>query len=349
MVLGIKGIRKTDPAQDLQEQTLVQAYDVLLVDLDGVVYTGAHAIPAATEGLNAAVDAGHVVGFLTNNASRTPETVAEQLQSFGLTTDAAHIVTSPHAAVPLLAKQIDAGAEVLVVGGPGLRDAVAAAGFKIVSKATDATRGVIQGFDPSVAWTDLAEAAYAIANGAVWVGTNSDWTIPRERGIAPGNGTLLSAVHTATGAMAQVAGKPERPIYDAAFERFPATRYLAIGDRLDTDILGGNRAGIDTLLVLTGIDRAKAVLAAVPEQRPTYIVDDLSALHAAYAPAVVDGDVATCGDAEVTCRDAVLRVTQGDPTSVEALRAATALVWTGDRPIWAMDVDAELLGESTRA
>lgn len=369
MVLGINRILRTDkvakPAPDqasdasagastdsaaeaeLQEQTLIQAYDVLLVDLDGVVYTGADAIPGAVDGLNQATDLGHTVGFLTNNAARTPETVAAQLNGFGIHTDAAHIVTSPHAAVPLLASQIPAGAEVLVIGGEGLLREVEHAGFNVTHTATPETKGVIQGFAPDVAWTDLAEAAYAVSGGAVWIGTNSDWTIPREKGIAPGNGTLLSAVHTATGTMPVVAGKPERPIYKTAFSRFKGERYVAIGDRLDTDILGGNRAKIDTIIVLTGVDKAKQILAANKDERPSYIIPTLAELHQPYDAVALDGDTASCGGVTVTLKDAVLRVQTGDPTSVQALRAAAALVWHGDRPIWAMDVDERIVGEPT--
>src|SRR5690606_36595595 len=118
--------------------------------------------------------------------------------------------------------------------------------------------------------------------GIPWIATNSDWTIPRERGVAPGNGTLVSAVHTAVGRLATVAGKPEKPISEEALDRFGAAKTLFIGHRLDIDILGAGRAGIDTVLVLTGIYRPKHVLAAPEGSRPTFILSDLRELHEPY-------------------------------------------------------------------
>ena len=150
----------------------------------------------------------------------------------------------------------------------------------------------MQGFAPEVGWAQLAEAAYALAlpeeeGGIPWVATNTDWTIPQARGIAPGNGTLVSAVHTAVGRLATVAGKPEVPIFDEAVARFGARHPLFLGDRLDTDILGANRAGIPSALVLTGIDRPKQVLAAPTGSQPTYILGDLRELHEPYPEATV--------------------------------------------------------------
>lgn len=312
---------------------LSDAFDTILFDLDGVIYMGADPIPYAVENLNTAQRAGAKLGFLTNNASRTTETVADHLSDLGIErVSASDVVSSPEAAVPMLAERVPAGAEVLVVGGAGLTWEVEKAGFRITKIATPQTAGVIQGFAPDLTWTDLAEASYAIEAGAVWIGTNADWTIPREKGIAPGNGTLIAAVHTATGTFPDVAGKPERPIYDVARARFSATRPLMVGDRLDTDILGANRAEMASLLVLTGVDTPTSVLRAVPDQRPSYIGRDMRALNTYYEPAVVDGASARCGGALVRLDRAVLTVTEGDPRSVEALRAACALVWNAEVP-----------------
>ncbi len=315
------------------DRTLIDGFDVLLFDLDGVIYTGAQAVPYAVESLNHAASTGKRLGYLTNNASRTTQTVADHLSELGISAvSAADVVSSPEAAVPLLASQVPAGSEVLVVGGEGLLREVARAGFTITRTATPKTAGVIQGFAPDVTWTDLAQASYAIESGAVWIGTNGDWTIPREQGIAPGNGTLIAAVHTATGAFPEVAGKPERHIYDTARARFGAKRPLMIGDRLDTDILGANRSEMASLLVLTGVDTPLSVLRADRDQRPTYIGRDTRTLNEYYAPAVVNGNVATCGETEVRLDRAVLTVVAGDPRGVEALRAACALVWNSSIP-----------------
>ena len=190
----------------------------------------------------------------------------------------------------------------LVVGGAGLLDVVRAAGFVPTDSADDSPAAVIQGFAPDVGWKQLAEASFALArdahgNGIPWVATNTDWTIPQERGIAPGNGTLVSAVHTAVGILPVVAGKPEVAIFDEALQRFGAKPPVFIGDRLDTDILGANRAGIPSVMVLTGIDGAKQVIAAPPESRPHFLLEDLRGLSEPYpvieAGEVADGSVVT--------------------------------------------------------
>lgn len=258
--------------------------DLLLADLDGVVYRGAESIPHAVESINRAAESCRV-GYITNNASRTPESVAEQLSGLGLHVAPADVVTSPQAAVRLLAGMIPAESLVFAVGGEGLLVELANAGFAITHSADDNPVAVIQGFSQDIGWVQLAEASYALqGNGGdiPWVATNLDWTLPTARGTAPGNGTLVSAIHLAVGRLPVVAGKPEVAIFEEALNRFPATKPLFLGDRLDTDIMGANRAGLDSVLVLTGIDQAKQVLAADPKSRPTYVVDDLRGLHEPY-------------------------------------------------------------------
>jgi glycerol 3-phosphatase-2 len=193
--------------------TPLDGVDLVLADLDGVVYRGPDAIPFAIEALNDA-SRSHRVGYLTNNASRTDASVAEHLSSLGLTVAADDVVTSPQAATRVLAQLVPAGSTVLVVGGAGLVDEVEKAGFVVTRSALDAPAAVVQGFAPEVGWTQLAEAAFALhapkgGSGIPWVATNTDWTIPQARGTAPGNGTLVSAVHTAVGRLPVVAGKPE--------------------------------------------------------------------------------------------------------------------------------------------
>ena len=156
-------------------------YDTLLADLDGVVYEGKQAIAHAVESINSLQSAGVAIGYVTNNSSRKPQTIADQLNGFGLNVSAEHIIGSAQTGTDLLATLIEPGAKVLVVGGEGLRSKVAEAGFIVVDSADDEPTGVIQGFAPDVAWKNLAEAAFAIQNGAKWVATNSDWTLPQER------------------------------------------------------------------------------------------------------------------------------------------------------------------------
>lgn len=329
----------------MTDRSPLAGVDLLLADLDGVVYAGAGAIPYAVESINTAASSIRV-SYITNNASRTDVTVANQLSALGLVAVRPQdIVTSPQAAIKVLAGLVPAGSTVLVVGGDGLTSVVEAAGFTVTRSALDTPAAVIQGFAPSVAWTDLAEAAYALkadadGNGIPWVATNTDWTIPQERGTAPGNGTLVSAVHTAVGRLPVVAGKPEVAIFEEAVQRFGATTALMVGDRLDTDILGANRAGIRSLLVLTGIDQAKQVLAAAPDERPTYLLDDLRGLHEPYPETVTDGELTIVGSAAVRRSGQVLTVERG--SGIDLLRAGAAAIWNSGMPIYGLDVPAEL-------
>jgi len=319
--------------------------DVVLADLDGVVYKGHEAIPHAVDSLNRAAE-GARVAYITNNASRTDATVAEQLRGFGLSVEPSDVVTSPQAAVRLLAGLVPAGSRILVIGGEGLSSVVTAAGFTVVDSADDKPAAVIQGFAPDLGWKDLAEASFALAGGdegIPWVATNTDWTIPVARGIAPGNGTLVSAVHTAVGRLPVVAGKPEVAIFEEARARFGAKHPIFIGDRLDTDVLGANRAGIDSVLVLTGIDRAKQLLAAGPDSRPTYILGDLRGLHEPY-PAVEKGHggAIVVGDAAVRVNGNTVEIVREGDDSLDLLRAACRAIWDSGLAIYALDVPEKL-------
>ncbi|NEN07580.1 HAD-IIA family hydrolase [Diaminobutyricibacter tongyongensis] len=327
--------------------TPLDGVDVILADLDGVVYAGQRAIPHAVESLNAAAETVRV-GYITNNASRTDASVAEHLTQLGLHVQPSDIVTSPQAAVRLLARHVAPASSILVVGGDGLVHEVEKAGFSVVRSADDEPAAVIQGFHPDLGWKDLAEASFALQRSTAeerpWVATNTDWTIPVARGIAPGNGTLVSAVHTATGRLPLVAGKPEVAIFEEATARFAATSPLFIGDRLDTDILGANRAGIPSVHVLTGIDKAKQLIAADANSRPTYILADLRGLAEPYPTTRFskDNSTATVGDATVriTGND-VLIVSEGS-SELNLLRAATAAIWASGRAIYGLNVPEQL-------
>lgn len=325
--------------------TPLDGVDVVLADLDGVVYAGPTAIPHAVEALNAA-SANARIGYITNNASRTDASVAAHLTELGLSVAPADVVTSPQAAVRMLAALVPAGSLILAVGGEGLVSVLEQNGFAVTRSADDSPAAVIQGFTPEIGWKDLAEASYALADGGdggiPWVATNTDWTIPQERGIAPGNGTLVAAVHSAVGRLPVVAGKPEVAIFDEARTRFSASAPLFIGDRLDTDILGANRAGMPSALVLTGIDRAKQALAAPADQRPTYILDDLRQLSEAYPIVSSDGSTAKVGRASVRLRGDTVEIRRRGDRPIDLLRAACALIWDSGRPIYGLTVPEEL-------
>ncbi len=331
------------------ERAPLDGVDVVLADLDGVVYAGAGAIPFAVDSLNRSRD-GRRLGYITNNASRTDASVAAHLSELGLATAPADVVTSPQAAIRLLADRVAPGATVLVVGGDGLVHELEKHGFAVTRSAADAPAAVVQGFAPEVGWTQLAEAAYALAvpeeeGGIPWIATNTDWTIPQARGVAPGNGTLVSAVHTAVGRLATVAGKPEVPIFEEAVARFEARHPLYLGDRLDTDILGANRAGIASALVLTGIDRPKHLLAAPAGSQPTYILGDLRELHEPYPEAQVRDGVVTVRGARVRVEGPDVRILAEGNDPVDLLRAGAKAIWDTGRAIYGFRVPERLYAD----
>ncbi|MBL3687283.1 HAD-IIA family hydrolase [Leucobacter zeae] len=321
----------------------VTGRDLLLADLDGVVYRGPEAIPGAVEQLNLASESARLA-YITNNASRTDETVAAHLRSLGLRAAASDVVTSPQAAVALLAETVPVGSTVLVVGGDGLIDELHKAGFVSTRSAEDDPAAVVQGFAPEVGWTHLAEAAFALAeqpgrDPLPWIATNTDWTIPVARGLAPGNGTLVSAVHTAVQRLPVFAGKPETPIFEAAFARFGTRDALMIGDRLDTDIKGARAAGIPALHVLTGVDRPKQLVAASRDMQPDYIVATLAELGEPYPRTTFGKDgAAQVGAARVRMDGHVVTVVQEGEAPLDLLRAGCAAIWASGLAIYGLKV-----------
>lgn len=250
-------------------------HDALLVDLDGTVYAGSAPIPGAVTALCA--DGPHVF-YVTNNASRSPGDVAAHLRELGLPAVDSDVITSAQAAAGLLAEQLAPGSPVLVIGTEALAQEVAQRGLRPVRRADAKPVAVVQGHSPDTNWAILAEAALAIRAGAAWVAANVDPTLPSDRGMLPGNGSMVAALRTATGATPQVAGKPAAPLIRNAVARAGAQQPLVVGDRLDTDIAGGRNAEIPTLLVMTGVSTGLDVLRASPDERPDYIGPDLSAL-----------------------------------------------------------------------
>ncbi|GAA4739585.1 HAD hydrolase-like protein [Amnibacterium soli] len=318
--------------------------DVLLLDLDGVVYRGRNAVAHAPETLAAVRSSGVRIGYITNNASRTAASVAAHLTDLGLPAGPDDVVTSPQAAVRLLADRLPAGARILVIGGEGLRAVVLEAGFTLAASADDAPDAVVQGFSPELGWSDLAEASFALADpDRLWIATNTDWTIPVDRGIAPGNGTLVSAVHSAVGRLPVVAGKPETPLFEVAVDRFAAQRPFFVGDRLDTDIQGANAAGMPSALVLTGIDGPKELLAAQPNRRPGFILRDLRGLLEPYPEVKRRRDGVQVGKAVARVDGVSLEVVKaGEP--VDLLRAAVEAVWTAGVSAYALRIPDSVLG-----
>lgn len=260
------------------QAALIDSHDGVLFDLDGVLYAGREAVPSAVEAVAELRRREVPCAFVTNNASRSAEVVAEHLSELGIPAQTEEVYGSAPAGVRLMAEQIPAGAAVLVTGSSYLREVTEEAGFAVVKSAAEQPVAVIQGFDPQLGWEDLAQASYAINRGAEWFATNLDFSIPRGEGIAPGNGALAEAITYATGKRPSAAGKPEPVLFQQAAEGLGLSRPLVVGDRLDTDILGGNRAEFTTALVLTGIDSEDSAAEAPKDSRPAWILRSLADL-----------------------------------------------------------------------
>ncbi|EFL42132.1 HAD hydrolase-like protein [Streptomyces griseoflavus] len=309
-------------------QTLNEAYDTALLDLDGVVYAGGNAIDHAVASLAAAREGGMRLAYVTNNALRTPDAVAAHLTELGIPSEAGDVITSAQAVARLISDQVPQGSRVLVIGGEGLRVALRERGLVPVESADDDPVAVVQGYGgPELPWGRFAEASYAVARGLPWFASNTDLTIPSGRGIAPGNGAAVEVVRIATGAEPQVAGKPLPPMHRETILRTGAERPLVVGDRLDTDIEGAFNGEVDSLLVLTGVTDGAQLLAAAPRHRPTYVDADLRGLLTGQPEVAAAGDGFRCGG--WTARAGAERLElEGDGGALDGLRALCAAAWT---------------------
>ena len=314
--------------------TLQDLHDALLLDLDGTVWEGGRAIPHAAEAINAS---GCTAVYITNNASRSAAEVARMLEAINLPTDAEHVLTSAQAALGLAADALAPGDPVLVLGAQSFRDLVQEAGYRLVDSADEQPKVVLHGHNPETGWAQLSEAALAIRAGATYLASNMDTTLPMERGLMVGNGSMIAAVTSATGVEPASAGKPEPAMFHQAVQRIGAKAPLGVGDRLDTDLAGGVAAGMPTLHVLTGVSGPRALLQAPIEQRPTYIAEDMRGLAADPAslrPGAHGGFSASIGGDVL-----VLDGGTADSTSHEALLTALEVAWSQPTP--PSDVRAE--------
>jgi glycerol 3-phosphatase-2 len=237
------------------EGPLAERFRGVVFDLDGVVYLGEEILPAAPETLERVRGLGVRVAFVTNNSYRPPELVAEKLNRLGVKAAPDEVLTSAQAAVRLLGGRdgLD-GIRVLVVGGPGLRQALEAAGARLVDPSAWRDAQVVAvGFDPELTYERVRTATLAIRAGARFVGSNPDTTLPTPEGLWPGAGATLALLKASTGVCPEVAGKPERALLDTAAAAIGSGPYLMVGDRADTDLDGAHRLGWTTALVLSGV------------------------------------------------------------------------------------------------
>jgi HAD superfamily hydrolase (TIGR01450 family) len=318
--------------------SLAAGHDLFVFDLDGVVYIGPEAVPGAVEAIIRLHEEGRAVAYATNNAARRASTVSAHLAELGVPASEGEVVTSAQVAAAMLAERLPAGAAVLIVGTEDLAAEVTDVGLRPVWSADEAPVAVIQGYGRMVGWTHLAEGCVAVRAGAWWVATNSDRTLPSARGPLPGNGALVAALATAVDrAPDLVVGKPAPALFEQAAKRRGAARPLVIGDRLDTDIEGANRASMPSLFVLTGVHRAADLLAAPAHQRPTYVAADLEGL---FVPAdAVRIDAAVAGwHASNEGGELVLR---GAGPAPDALRALCAAAWQSPGDARAVRADGD--------
>ena len=304
---------------------LCAAYDLAMLDLDGVVYVGPHAVPGAAEQVAAAREEGMRVAFITNNASRPPSAVAEHLSEIGVPAAVEDVVTSAQAAARMIAESYGDGSRVVCLGGPGLDGALREAGLVPVGVEDDAAV-VASGYGPELRWREIMRVAVRIRDGLPWVASNTDHTIPTPYGVAPGHGVLVETLQRFSGASPAVAGKPARPLLDETVRRVGGRRPLMVGDRLDTDIEGARNAGVDSLLVLTGVTGLEELVAAPAALRPTYVAPDLAGLRTVHpVPEAGAGEQRLAGWVGAV-EEGVLTVA-GDGTAADWWRVAAVTAW----------------------
>jgi HAD superfamily hydrolase (TIGR01450 family) len=258
--------------------TLADEFDGLLVDLDGVVWVGREMVPGAVEALRELMERGVEVVFVTNNPGKPASAYVKRLREAGIPVGDDRVVTAGEATATLAAERCGAGRTAFVIGAPAFHETVEAAGLKLLEGEAGCDAEVVvvsghRGFD----YGELLTATRALQRGATLLATSRDPTMPMPGGPVPGTGAVLAAVETASGAKAEIGGKPEAHLFELARERIGAAERVAmVGDRVSSDIEGGRRAGLATILVLSGATSREEAEAADP--RPDHIVADLAAL-----------------------------------------------------------------------
>ncbi len=272
----------TDPAP------LAGRYRCIAFDLDGTVYLEDEVVPGAPEAIRGVRELGVRVGFVTNNAVRPPAAVVEKLSRLGVKATVEEVLTSSQAVVRLLGGEAGLrGKGVLVVGGPGLREALSGAGATLLEP--DAWRSaeiVVAGLDPELTYERARAATLAIAAGARFVGSNPDASLPTPEGPWPGAGSVLALLSTATGARPEIAGKPQRVLFETVAAALGPGPRLMVGDRVDTDLAGARPLGWATALVLTGVTRPRDLLDA--EIVPDHLLADVGGLLQPPGPVIRD-------------------------------------------------------------
>jgi len=250
----------------------MKSYKGYLIDLDGTMYRGSEQIAEAAGFINELRQRNIPYLFVTNNSSRTPAQVAEKLRNFGIETDNKQVFTTSMATANFIAER-KADATVYVIGEEGIRNALQEKGLELVEENADF---LVMGIDRAINYEKLTKACLAVRNGAAFISTNGDIAIPTERGLQPGNGAITSVVAVSTQVKPIFIGKPESIIIEQALQVLGVSKeeVIMVGDNYDTDIMAGINAGMDTLLVHTGVTKKEHLLQY--EKQPTFVVDTLA-------------------------------------------------------------------------
>ncbi len=258
--------------------TLAERFDGFLVDLDGVVWEGRELIPGAAEALRELHERSKEVVFVTNNSVRHPDAYAARLREAGVSVEDGHVVTAGVSTAQLAVERVGPGKTAFVIGAPGFKQLVGDAGLTVLGEeAGPGADAVIVSGHREFDYAELLTATRALQNGAALFATSRDPTLPMPGGAWPGTGATLAAVETASGRRAEIGGKPERRLFDAGRELIgDAARVAMVGDRIASDVEGGRRAGLETILVLSGASSRADAEAAEPA--PDHVIDDLAAL-----------------------------------------------------------------------
>ena len=307
-------------------QALWGEYDLALLDLDGVVYIGPDAVEGAAGRLEEASAAGMHLAYVTNNASRPPREVARHLSALGIPASEQDVVTSAQAAARMLAEMLEPGSPVFVIGGPGLFEALDEQGLRPVQSIDDEPVAVVSGFYGDLLWRTVTDGAILVKNGLPWVASNLDFTVPTPRGNGLGNGVLVEVVARYAGREPQVAGKPLPPLFEETRRRVGGARPLVVGDRLDTDIEGAHNAGLDSLLVLTGVTGVAELVSARPHERPSYISPGLEGLGEPHPVPEERDDGFELGGWRAVAQHGAVKV-EGDGAAVDWWRVLAAAAW----------------------
>jgi glycerol-1-phosphatase len=253
-------------------------FDGFLVDLDGVVWEGRQLVPGSVEALQTLIESGKEIVFITNNSVKQPDAYAVRLREAGVEVAGDRVVTAGVATARLAAEHVGSTGSAFVIGAPGFKETVTAAGLTLLDgEAARSADAVVVSGHREFDYAELLTATFALRAGASLFATSRDPTLPMPGGAWPGTGATLAAVETASGKTAEIGGKPERHLFDQARALIGgAGRVAMVGDRVASDIAGGRRAGLATILVLSGATSRDE--AAVADPAADLVLDDLAAL-----------------------------------------------------------------------